>query len=110
MSRRTFTRTEAALAAYDAAGEAMDVLPAEATSADALAVVRAWDAALAAAGEAFAADTLDINPNGVGTFQHFGPGHNSRTCFRKPVDGRRCRRSAIFVARIYPSAGVRKKV
>lgn len=69
--RRTFTRTAAALAAYDAAGDALETVDAK-DEAACTAVVEAWDATLAAVGEAFAADTLDINPNGVGTFQHFG--------------------------------------
>lgn len=65
---RTFPRTAIALRAYEAAGEALDA----ATNENAAEVVAAWDAALQAVGEAFAADTIDINPNGVGLpWKHF---------------------------------------
>lgn len=69
--RRTFSRTAAALEAYDAAGDRLEAVDAKDEAACA-AVVEAWDARLAEVGEAFALDTIDINPNGVGTFQHFG--------------------------------------
>lgn len=60
MTTRTFTRTAAALAAYDAAGDAVDQV--DLTNHEACAVgLTAWDAALRAVGEAFADDTADIN-------------------------------------------------
>lgn len=52
------TRTRAALAAYDAAGE---FLEAATTQAEATAVAEAYEAARAAVGDAFAADTADRN-------------------------------------------------
>ena len=61
MSGRDFTRTRAALAAYDAAGDAMDAHPRDASNEAALAVIAAWDAALMAVAEAFADDTADVN-------------------------------------------------
>lgn len=51
------TRTMTALAAYDATCEAMDA----ATNESADRAVKAYDAALWAVGEAFAADTADRN-------------------------------------------------
>ncbi len=57
---RHFKRTAAALAAYDAAGEAMD----RADPGDQVAcsgAVAGWDAALRGVAEAFADDTANIN-------------------------------------------------
>jgi hypothetical protein len=64
VSGRDFTRTAAALAAYDAAGEAMDrVDPRDGGAC--LAAVAAWDAALRAVAEAVADDTSDVNDRAV---------------------------------------------
>jgi hypothetical protein len=68
---RSFNRTRAALAAYDAVGEAMDT----ATDDNASAVVAAWDAALRGVAEAFADDTADVNDRALvleGFRQHDG--------------------------------------
>jgi hypothetical protein len=68
---RSFTRTAAALAAYDAAGEAMDVAV---TDAECVAAVEAWDRGLRLVAEAFADDTADINDRALvlSGFQHNG--------------------------------------
>lgn len=57
---RDFTRTAAALAAYDAAGEGMDRADPK-SDRECAEAVSAWDAALRSVGEAFADDTADIN-------------------------------------------------
>jgi hypothetical protein len=64
LTPRDFSRTAAALAAYDAAGEAMDrVDPADAAAC--LTAVAAWDAALRTVAEAVADDTADVNDRAV---------------------------------------------
>ena len=55
-----FTRTAAALAAYDAAGEAMDRADPK-SHRECAEAVEGWDAALRAVAEAFADDTADVN-------------------------------------------------